>query len=228
MQTKLFLTVLLFSAASPIAVAKDSTEDVSTTAPPSLNTQQVTTEAEYIAVNKYFETASVDLQSELNKENVDFGGQLRTTNSVKLPAYITAIPSSLQGYMSSVLEDVAKVFEAAKITTAEGKSSATDESTRPTFKTTSTITDTRSTMLSTGTQTGASSTCSGKQSNTTSSGSGSSTTAAPTLSASSQNTTSTTATSSSSPTGNAATQPTGALSVVGALVFGVIGLVGMA
>lgn len=41
MQSKLFFTVLLFSAASPIAVAQDSTEDASTTAPPSLNSQQV-------------------------------------------------------------------------------------------------------------------------------------------------------------------------------------------
>lgn len=185
-------------------------------------------------MNEYIASASAGLRLEFFEENVDYVKQLRTTKSVQLPAYVTALPSSLQGYMSSILEGVANVIETANITASEAKASATGESIHTTVKTNSTATDTGIFATSNGSQQGATNTTSGMQSSANSSVSGSSITAAPTLSASltsqssSQNTTSTTATSTSSSIDNAAIQPTGALRVVGALAVGVIGLVAMA
>lgn len=158
-----------------------------------------TTNSEYIALEKFISNAPDDLQSKISIESLDYGRRVRIQKSVPFPAYVTALPSSLQGYVSSVLEGITKVQEVT-ITTSGGKSSASA------VKAASSATAAANLPSSTGTQRG-----------TTSN-----------ISALSQNTTSTTATSSSSSTPNAATQPTGAMKVAGALAVGMIGLVAMA
>ncbi|MCJ1469980.1 hypothetical protein MMC07_008625 [Pseudocyphellaria aurata] len=212
MQSKHILVAFFFAACS-VAQSNNSAADASTTALPELNSQQLSrlsenygaylatqsTQSEFVAVNEYLSSISPESQSEVVREDNSFINQLRTTQSAKLPAYVTALPSSLQDYASSFLEGAERVIDAAVMTSSPS---------------------------SIGTQTSGTSVVTETQSSITSSASGSSITGASTLAtqSSSQNTATTAGTSPSSSSPNAATQPTGALKVVGALAVGMIGL----
>lgn len=71
-----------------------------------------TTDSKLSALNEYIASAPADFLFEFRKENSAYFGPFPNTGSVALPAYITALPSSLQGYVSLLEEEQASIIDA--------------------------------------------------------------------------------------------------------------------